>query len=102
MAWRRTLARVGWLAPISQFWDRTSGTLIAEFDQRCSRTTPPIVMLRPCEQVKTAGLLLERLRGFANVEIMFGHAAIDLQQSQEGVRLDVRGPRAQPLTAAPI
>jgi 3-(3-hydroxy-phenyl)propionate hydroxylase len=86
------MARVGLVAPIFQFWDRPSGTLIAEFDHAVLANDTAYPYVVQCEQFKTAGLLLERLRGFSNVEIMFGHAAIDLQQSQDGVRLDVRGP----------
>jgi 3-(3-hydroxy-phenyl)propionate hydroxylase len=89
----RDMARVGLVAPIFQFWDRPSGELVAEFDHAllAADTRHPYVV--QCEQFKTAGLLLERLRALPNAEIMFGHAAVDLRQSEAGVELDVRGPQ---------
>jgi 3-(3-hydroxy-phenyl)propionate hydroxylase len=87
------MARVGLVAPIFQFWDRPSGELVAEFDHAllAADTRHPYVV--QCEQFKTAGLLLERLRALPGAEIMFGHAAVDLRQSEAGVELDVRGPQ---------
>jgi 3-(3-hydroxy-phenyl)propionate hydroxylase len=86
------MARVGLVAPIFQFWDRPSGALIAQFDHAvlANDTAHPYVV--QCEQFKTAALLLERLRGLPNAEIMFGHAAVDLRQTETDVHLDVRGP----------
>ncbi|HEY6258536.1 MAG TPA: FAD-dependent monooxygenase [Xanthobacteraceae bacterium] len=86
------MARVGLVAPIFQFWDRPSGELVAEFDHAVLAPDTRYPYVVQCEQFKTAGLLLERLRGLANVEVMFGHAAVDLRQSETGVALDVRGP----------
>jgi 3-(3-hydroxy-phenyl)propionate hydroxylase len=84
------MARVGLVAPIFQFWDRPSGALIAAFDHAVltADTRHPYVV--QCEQFKTAGLLLERLRAFPQAEILFGHAAVGVAQSESGVRLDVR------------
>jgi 3-(3-hydroxy-phenyl)propionate hydroxylase len=45
-----------------------------------------------CEQFKTAGLILERLQQFPHVEILFGHAAVELRQDADGISLDARGP----------
>jgi 3-(3-hydroxy-phenyl)propionate hydroxylase len=45
-----------------------------------------------CEQFKTATLLLERLRKFPNVEVLFGHAVADVTQSDGAVSVNVRGP----------
>src|SRR5438876_631502 len=86
------MARVGLVAPIFQFWDRPSGQKVAEFDHAILKgdTAHPFVV--QCEQFKTAKLILERLRKFPNVEVMFGHAAVDVRQSADAVSLDVRGP----------
>jgi 2-polyprenyl-6-methoxyphenol hydroxylase-like FAD-dependent oxidoreductase len=86
------MTRVGLVAPIFQFWDRPSDALVAQFDHAVLKddTAHPYVV--QCEQFKTAKLLLERLRGLPNVEVMFGHAAVDLRQAENGVSLDVRGP----------
>jgi 3-(3-hydroxy-phenyl)propionate hydroxylase len=86
------MARVGLVAPIFQFWDRPSGALVAQFDHAvlADDTAHPYVV--QCEQFKTAGLLMERLRGLPNAEILFGHSAVDLRQTDASVELDVRGP----------
>jgi len=86
------MARVGLVAPIFQFWDRPSGKLVAEFDHAVLKddTRHPFVV--QCEQFKTAKLLLERLRGFANVEVLFRHEVIDVSQNTDSVSIDVRGP----------
>jgi 3-(3-hydroxy-phenyl)propionate hydroxylase len=85
------MARVGLVAPIFQFWDRPSGELIAQFDHAVLKddTRHPYVV--QCEQFKTARLILDRLQGLSNVELMFGHATVDVRQSADGVSLDVRG-----------
>src|SRR5450631_1629676 len=64
------MARVGLVAPIFQFWDRPSGELVAQFDHAllASDTSFPYVV--QCEQFKTAGLILERLQQFPDVEIL--------------------------------
>src|ERR1700730_7235020 len=90
--WGQDMARVGLVAPIFQFWDRPSGELVAEFDHAVLKNDTPYPYVVQCEQFKTARLLLDRLQQFPNVEIMFGHAAVDLRQSADGVSLDVRGP----------
>jgi len=86
------MARVGLVAPIFQFWDRPSGELVAQFDHAvlANDTSYPYVV--QCEQFKTARLILDRLRKFSDVEILFGHGAVDLRQGADGVHLDVRGP----------
>ena len=86
------MARVGLVAPIFQFWDRPSGQLVAEFDHAVLKddTRHPFVV--QCEQFKTAKLLLERLSGLSNVEVLFRHEVIDVTQNDETVGIDVRGP----------
>src|SRR5262245_51662495 len=86
------MARVGLVAPIFQFWDRPSGKLVAEFDHAILKhdTRHPFVV--QCEQFKTAKLLLERLRAFANVEVLFEHEVVDVVQTDDTVSVDVRGP----------
>ena len=86
------MARVGLVAPIFQFWDRPSGELVAQFDHAVLKDDTAYPYVVQCEQFKTARLLLDRLQRFSNVEITFGHATVDLRQTADGVRLDVRGP----------
>ncbi len=86
------MARVGFVAPIFQFWDRPSGKLVAEFDHAVLKddTRHPFVV--QCEQFKTARLLLERLRAFSNVEVLFGHEVTEVRQDADSVTIAVRGP----------
>jgi 3-(3-hydroxy-phenyl)propionate hydroxylase len=86
------MARVGLVAPIFQFWDRPSGELVAEFDHAVLKADTAYPYVVQCEQFKTAQLILDRLQKLSNVEIMFGQAAVDLRQVDDGVSLDVRGP----------
>jgi 3-(3-hydroxy-phenyl)propionate hydroxylase len=84
------MARVGLVAPIFQFWDRPSQQLVAQFDHAVLKddTRHPFVV--QCEQFKTAKLLLDRLRAFSNVEVLFDHEAIDVAQSADAVTVQVR------------
>ena len=86
------MARVGLVAPIFQFWDRPTGRKVAEFDHALLKdeTRHPFVV--QCEQFKTAKLVLERARKLPYVEILFGQEVLDVQQSADGVSVDVRGP----------
>ena len=86
------MARVGLVAPIFQFWDRPSGQKVAEFDHAVLKddTAHPFVV--QCEQFKTAKLILDRLRKFPNVEVLFGHAVVEVAQTAASVSVGVRGP----------
>src|SRR5438309_4614735 len=75
------MARVGLVAPIFQFWDRPSGEKVAEFDHAVLKNDTAHPFVVQCEQFKTAKLLLERLRKFPNVEVMFSHAVTDVRQT---------------------
>ena len=80
------MARVGLVAPIFQFWDRPSGQLVAEFDHAILKddTRHPFVV--QCEQFKTAKLLLERLRGLANVHLETAERRDAIKQDLENRR----------------
>jgi len=86
------MARVGLVAPIFQFWDRPSGELIAQFDHAVLRNDTRYPYVVQCEQFKTAKLMLARLAGLANVEVRFGHAVVDVAQTDRSISVDVRGP----------
>jgi 3-(3-hydroxy-phenyl)propionate hydroxylase len=83
------MARVGLVAPIFQFWDRPSNRLVAQFDHSIlsGDTRHPFVV--QCEQFKTSRLLLERLRTLTNVQVLFGHEAVDVRQTTDDVSVDV-------------
>jgi 3-(3-hydroxy-phenyl)propionate hydroxylase len=86
------MERVGLVAPIFQFWDRPSASLVAQFDHAVlSRDTghPYVVQ---CEQFKTAKLILQRLAALGNVAVKFNHAVVDVTQADRTLSVDVRGP----------
>ena len=86
------MARVGLVAPIFQFWDRPSGELVAQFDHALLKDDTRYPYVVQCEQFKTAKLILDRLRKFPNVEVLFGHEVVDVTQIDGSVSIDVRGP----------
>jgi len=86
------MARVGLVAPIFQFWDRPTDTLVAQFDHALLKDDTRYPYVVQCEQFKTAKLILGRLRGMAQVEVMFGHAVVDVRQTEATVSAEVRGP----------
>src|SRR4051794_39244444 len=86
------MARVGLVAPIFQFWDRPSASLVAEFDHAVLKNDTRHPFVVQCEQFKTAKLILQRVAKLASVEVRFGHAVVDVAQSGNEVSVDVRGP----------
>jgi len=85
------MARVGLVAPIFQFWDRPSQQLVAQFDHAILKNDTRHPFVVQCEQFKTAKLLLDRLRAFSNVEVLFDHEVIDVVQDADSVTVHVRG-----------
>ena len=86
------MARVGLVAPIFQFWDRPTGRKVAEFDHALLKDDTEHPFVVQCEQFKTAKLILGRARDVANVEILFGHEVLNVEQTGSDVRVEVRGP----------
>ena len=81
------MARVGLVAPIFQFWDRTSQALVAT---RFSKTTRGI---RSSCNVNSSRLPSSSWTGcIPNVEVLFDHEVIDVAQSADAVTVQVRGP----------
>jgi 3-(3-hydroxy-phenyl)propionate hydroxylase len=86
------MARVGLVAPIFQFWDRPTDSLIAEFDHAILKNDTKHPFVVQCEQFKTSKLLLQRLEKLSNVEVMRSHAVTDVSQDASSASLTVRGP----------
>jgi len=86
------MVRVGLVAPVFQFWDRPTGTLVAEFDHAVLKHDTAYPFVVQCEQFKTATLVLKRLRNLPNVEILFEHEVVDASQTEKRVTVTVRGP----------
>lgn len=87
-----SMSQVGLVAPIVQFWDRPTASLVAEFDHALLRQDTAYPFVVQCEQFKTATLIFERLRALSNVEVLFGHEVVDASQTDEHVCVSVRGP----------
>jgi 3-(3-hydroxy-phenyl)propionate hydroxylase len=81
---------VGLVAPIFQFRDRPSGRKIAEFDHAALRDDTKFPYVVQCEQFKTSGIILERLRALPNVEILFDHTVTAVAQTDDAVMVEVR------------
>jgi 3-(3-hydroxy-phenyl)propionate hydroxylase len=86
------MARVGLVTPIFQFWDRPTDSLVAQFDHALLEGHTPYPTVIQCEQFKTAQLILDRLLDMANVEVLFDHEVINVQQDGLKVSVDVRTP----------
>ena len=85
------IARLGLVAPIVQFWDRPTGSLVAEFDHATLKDDTSYPFVVQCEQFKTAELILKRLSSLPNVEILFNHEVVDVSQTEHSVSVRVRG-----------
>ena len=77
------MARVGLVAPIFQFWDRPTDSLVAEFDHAMLKNDTRHPFVVQCEQFKTSKLLLERVAKLANVEVLYGHAVTDVTPGRQ-------------------
>jgi 3-(3-hydroxy-phenyl)propionate hydroxylase len=86
------VARVGLVAPIFQFWDRPTGRKVAEFDHALLKDDTAYPFVVQCEQFKTARLILERLRTLPNVEVLFGHEVVGVEQNDRSVTVEACGP----------
>lgn len=89
------MQRVGLVAPIFQFWDRPSGDLVAEFDLALLKKDTRFPYVIQCEQFKTANIILARLRDLPNVEVLFGHEVVSVEQNAGVARVGVRGPAGE-------
>jgi 3-(3-hydroxy-phenyl)propionate hydroxylase len=85
------MARVGLVAPIVQFWDRPTRSLVAAFDHALLRDDTRYPFVVQCEQFKTATLILKELDRLSNVESLFNHEVVSVTQADTRVKVDVRG-----------
>ena len=84
------MARVGLTAPIFQFWDRPSGDLVAQFDLKLLEKDTKYPFVIQCEQFKTSHIIMKRLVDMPNVEILFSHEVVAVDQSADKVVVTVR------------
>ena len=88
------MARIGLVAPIFQFWDRPTGTRVAEFDHALLAGDTAFPFVVQCEQFKTAKLILDRLKGLPNVEVLYGHEVTEVAQTAGEITVTVAGKTA--------
>ena len=78
------LMAIGLRAPRFQYRDRDGG-IYAEFDLTALAADTRYPFRVQCEQNKMCAIALEELRRYANVEVLFSHAVIDVTQDSNGV-----------------
>jgi 3-(3-hydroxy-phenyl)propionate hydroxylase len=86
------MIRVGLVAPLFQFWDRSTGERVAEFDHAQLKDETPYPFVIQCEQFKTSALIIDRLQALPNVEVCFGHQVTEVTQNDRDVTVVVHGP----------
>ncbi|HUZ71516.1 MAG TPA: FAD-dependent monooxygenase [Stellaceae bacterium] len=85
------MVRVGLVAPVVQFWDRPTGTMVASFDHALIKDDTRYPFVVQCEQFKTAQLILGRLAHLPGVELLWGHEVVAVAQHGDRVGVEVRG-----------
>jgi len=89
------MERLGLIEPVFQFWDRPSGTLVAQFDHGLLKDDTPFPYVVQCEQFKSTAIILERLKALPNVEVNFSHEVIDAWQDADSVSIVVKSGGAE-------
>ena len=79
----------GLVAPIFQFWDRVTGTKIAEFDHALLSDETRFPYTVQCEQFKTASITLAHLRAESRAQVLFNHEVVALE-SHDDAAVSVR------------
>lgn len=85
--------RQGLVARKFQFWDRPSGTLIAEFDHDVLRDDTRFPFVVQCEQHKLARLALDRLRRLPRADVLFSARVTALDAQPDQVCVTAETPR---------
>ncbi len=79
------MQKVGLTAPVFQFWDRPSGELVATFDLDMLKSETKYPFVIQCEQFKTANIIMKRLLELPNVEILFDHRVVGIEEMDNRV-----------------
>jgi len=79
----------GLVARTFQFWDRPSGTLIAEFDHAVLSRDTRYPFVVQCEQHKLANLVIERLLGIPNASFAFSTRVTAVEADADAVSITV-------------
>ena len=78
--------RVGLVARTFQFWDRTTRTLVAEFDFERLRGETAYPFVVQTEQHKLSNMCLARLKG----DVRFGVEVVDLEEKGDSVKVKTK------------
>lgn len=81
--------RRGLVARTFQFWDRSSGRMIAEFDHDVLKDDTRYPFVVQCEQHKLANFGIERLRAFPNARFDFSARVISIEPLDDRVQITV-------------
>jgi 3-(3-hydroxy-phenyl)propionate hydroxylase len=81
--------RRGLVARTFQFWDRSSGQMIAEFDHGVLKDDTRYPFVVQCEQHKLANLGIERLRAFPNARFHFSAKVASIELFDDRVEIAV-------------
>jgi len=79
----------GLVARTFQFWDRPSGTVVAQFDHEILKDDTPYPFVVQCEQHKVAKMAIERLKAMPHAEVHFSARVHSLDQSADGVTMTI-------------
>jgi 3-(3-hydroxy-phenyl)propionate hydroxylase len=79
----------GLVARTFQFWDRPSGTLIAEFDHAVLSHDTRYPFVVQCEQHKLANLVIERLRGIPDASFAFSARVTGVDADADSVTITI-------------
>jgi len=81
--------RRGLVARTFQFWDRSSGRMVAEFDHGVLKDDTRYPFVVQCEQHKLANLGIERLGAFAHAEVRFSARVTSVEVLADRVEITV-------------
>jgi 3-(3-hydroxy-phenyl)propionate hydroxylase len=79
----------GLVCPMFQFWDRESGTMVAEFDHALLKDETEFPYVIQCEQFKTAQIAYRKLQQIDCAEVFFQHEVVDVKQESDGAKVEV-------------
>lgn len=79
----------GLVARTFQFWDRPSGTVVAEFDHAILKDDTPHPFVVQCEQHKVALMAIDRLKAMPHAQVHFSARVSAVEQTADGVSVTI-------------
>jgi len=96
------LLPIGLIADRVQYWDRTSGQMIAEFNLRQLKDYTPYPFRLHLDQYFVSKALLEYLQGEPLADVRFETELVDLKQDEAGVEATFRSSRGEETVRYPF